>query len=50
VISHVVFGLFFSLTAVCVVRGAVISAKTALAQRERLEVALEPVAAGSFKS
>jgi Na+-translocating ferredoxin:NAD+ oxidoreductase RnfD subunit len=52
-ISHVVFGLFFSLTLVCAVRGAGAYAQDWLAARKRMPVAeaeLEPVPAGSMRS
>jgi len=53
-IAHVVFGLFFALTIVCAVRGAILywQARQAPPERvqsarKRTEVELEPVAAGS---
>jgi enediyne biosynthesis protein E5 len=55
--AHVVFGLFFSLTLVCALRGAALwwEARQSLAQRgpsegARAEVELEAVAAGSSRS
>jgi Na+-translocating ferredoxin:NAD+ oxidoreductase RnfD subunit len=52
-ISHVVFGLFFSLTIVCVLRGALIYVEDRLAARKRMQIQepeMEPVAAGSMPS
>jgi len=51
--SHVVFGLFFSLTIVCTIRGALIYAQDWLAARKRIEIQepeLEPVSAGSMQA
>jgi Na+-translocating ferredoxin:NAD+ oxidoreductase RnfD subunit len=51
--SHVVFGLFFSLTVVCTLRGVGLYVQSRSAARSPVQVTeaeLEPVAAGSMQS